>query len=107
MRSSKLVATAAAVTVTALAGGAATSAKDTLWYARLRKPRYQPPPQAVSVVRPALYADTVAGSASTIDHFRDTGLHAKALAYTAALALNLALNGSWSWMFFRQYRPRR
>lgn len=102
MRISTLVVTAAATTVTALAGSLATAAKDSGWYARLRKPRYQPPAQAFPVVWPALYADIASVSAATLDHLRDTDQHAAARAYTAALGVNLILNGSWSWLFFNR-----
>jgi tryptophan-rich sensory protein len=41
-------------------------------------------------------------SASTIDEFEDQHRPEEARAYRKALALNLVLNGSWSWLFFNR-----
>ena len=70
------------------------------WYARLKKPSFQPPRQVFPIVWPILYADIAAVSASTVDHFHDQNQPGKARAYTASLAANLVLNGSWTWLFF-------
>jgi tryptophan-rich sensory protein len=43
-------------------------------------------------------------SASVLDHFEDQHRPDKARAYTAALAINLLLNGSWTWLFFNRHR---
>ena len=37
-----------------------------------------------------------------LDHFEDQASPGKARAYTAALAINLLLNGSWTWLFFNR-----
>lgn len=94
--------TAAAVVVTATLGGLASRPAQSVWYQRLKKPRFQPPRQAFPVVWPIIYADIAAVSASTIDNLRDQGQPEKARAYGTALAANLALNGSWSWLFFNR-----
>ena len=52
------------------------------------------------IVWPILYADIAAVSASTVDQLETSaptrpGLH-------AALAINLLLNGSWTWLFFNR-----
>jgi tryptophan-rich sensory protein len=103
MRISTLAGTAAAVAATAVAGGVASGAVDSVWYAQLRKPPYQPPREVFPVVWPVLYADLAVVSGSTIDHFRDTNQQSEARAYVAALGLNLVLNGSWSWLFFNRH----
>lgn len=44
----------------------------------------------------AFYADIAGSSAVTLDHLHNTDQHAAARAYTAALGVNMTLNGSWS-----------
>jgi len=100
MRASTLAKTAGAVFTTAALGGLASRPAQSVWYARLKKPSFQPPRQAFPIVWPVLYADIAAVSAQAIDHYNDTGQPEKARAYTAALAVNLVLNGSWTWLFF-------
>lgn len=102
MRSSTLAKTAAAVTATAVAGGVASRPAQSVWYAALRKPSFQPPRQAFPIVWPILYADIAVVSASTIDELEDRRQPEKAKAYRIALAVNLLLNGSWSWLFFNR-----
>ncbi|MHA7664444.1 TspO/MBR family protein [Mycolicibacterium sp. HS_4_1] len=98
-------ATAAAVLVTAIAGGAASGpAVASPWYARLRKPNYQPPRQAFPIVWPLLYADIAVVSADTLDSLADKGDTGAARRFGAALAINLGLNASWSWIFFNRRR---
>ncbi len=104
MRISTLFATAASVLVTSAAGGLATGpAVESTWYRQLRKPPYQPPRQVFPVVWPALYADIAVVSASTIDQLNDGHAEQQARKYQAALAVNLVLNGSWSWLFFNRH----
>jgi tryptophan-rich sensory protein len=74
------------------------------WYVRLRKPAYQPPRQVFPVVWPILYADIAAVSASTLDRLRDDADDRALRAYQTAFAINLVLNGSWSWLFFNRHR---
>jgi len=105
MKPKTIGATAAAVLATAVAGGAASGpAVASPWYARLRKPNYQPPRQAFPVVWPLLYADIAVVSADTLDHLIDAGDTRAARRFGAALAINLGLNASWSWIFFNRHR---
>lgn len=104
MRISTLFATAVSVAVTSAVGGLATGPSvQSAWYARLRKPSYQPPGQVFPLVWPALYADIAVVSASTIDRLHDRHDEQKVRAYQAALGLNLILNGGWSWVFFNRH----
>ncbi|UXA16115.1 TspO/MBR family protein [Mycobacterium sp. SMC-4] len=102
MRISTLAKTGAAALATAVVGGLASKDSQSLWYARLRKPGFQPPRQAFPIVWPILYADIAAVSAATIDTLDERGQNEKAAAYTRALAANLVLNASWSWLFFNR-----
>lgn len=104
MRASTLAKTAASVFAAGAVGGLANRDMPSLWYAKLKKPSFQPPAQAFGIVWPMLYADIAAVSAATIDHFNDTGQHEKAKSYSVALAANLVLNASWSWLFFNQHK---
>lgn len=105
MRASTLAGTAASVAATAAIGGLASGpAVRSPWYARLRTPPYQPPRQVFPVVWPALYADIAVISGPTIDELNDSAQRQRARAYQAALAINLILNGSWSWVFFNRHR---
>ncbi|AEV71653.1 tryptophan-rich sensory protein [Mycolicibacterium rhodesiae NBB3] len=104
MQIKTLVPTALAVTATAVLGGLASRPAQSAWYAKLKKPPYQPPRQAFPIVWPVLYADIAATSAATLDHLEQRGQDQERRAYIAALATNLVLNGSWSWLFFNQRR---
>ena len=90
----------AVVTATAVAGGIATR-PNSLWYRSLRKPCWQPPAAAFGPVWTMLYADIAFVSAlhlaDRLEGFEDDDVKP----YAAALAANLALNASWSWVFFR------
>ena len=110
MKLMTLVWTAAATAATAAAGGVATD-PDSRWYRRLRKPDWQPPAIAFPVVWTALYADLAVSSAVALDSeaegdtpgrkTRGQGL----ASYRGALAANLVLNATWSWLFWRARRP--
>ncbi len=102
MNKSTLAATSAAVTAAAGAGSVASA--RTPWFARLRKPPYQPPDVAFPIVWTSLYTDIAASSAVAIDRLRAAGRHDEARRYAAALGVNLVLNGGWSWLFFRYHR---
>ncbi len=105
MRKSTLIATAAATATASTVGGLATRpAVQSVWYARLRKPAYQPPRTVFPIVWPALYADIAVVSAATVDALRDTGNRPAARIYATWLAVNLALNTGWSWVFFNRRR---
>ncbi|MDR3663675.1 MAG: tryptophan-rich sensory protein [Mycobacterium sp.] len=100
-----LLATGAATTATAALGGLASApAVKSSWYAQLRKPAYQPPRQVFPVVWPALYTDIAVVSAATVDELSASGRDSERRAYQAGLALNLALNAAWSWVFFNRRR---
>ena len=108
MRPLTLAKTAGAAAATAVIGGLATGpAVQSNWYQTLRKPSFQPPRQAFPIVWPLLYADIAVVSAATIDELGERGARQEAKTFTGLLALNLLLNGSWSWLFFnrRQLGP--
>lgn len=101
--------TTAATAATAAVGGLATDPDDA-WYRRLRKPDWQPPAIAFPVVWTALYADLAVSSAVALDSGDGTGApdgkeREERAAYRRALATNLVLNASWSWLFWRARRP--
>ena len=102
MRTGTLAKSAAAVFATAGLGALASRPAESDWYAKLRKPWFQPPRQVFPIVWPILYADIAAVSASTVDQLEDQRRPEKARAYRNALAINLLLNGSWSWLFFNR-----
>jgi translocator protein len=102
MRGSILVATATGVGVTAIAGSLASRNRVDEWYRRLRKPAFVPPEPVFPVAWTVLYVDIAAASATVIERLRDSGRSREARAYTAALAVNLCLNASWSWLFFNR-----
>ncbi|CAN7360890.1 TspO/MBR family protein [Arthrobacter sp. LjRoot14] len=102
--------TAAGTAATAAAGAVATD-PDSSWYRRLRKPGWQPPALAFPVVWTALYADLAVSSAVALDS-KDAPDPAggqdrrpEIRAYRGALAANLVLNATWSWLFWRARRP--
>jgi translocator protein len=103
MNKRTLAATTLAVAATAGAGTVASPTSDRLplWYARLRKPPYQPPRAAFPIAWTSLYTDIAVTSAVAIDRLRATGRHDEARSYIRALGLNLVLNAGWSWLFFR------
>ena len=103
MRASTLLKTGAAAAATAAIGGLASGpAVQSDWYAKLRKPSFQPPRQAFPIVWPLLYADIAGVSAATIDELSARGERDSARTFSLLLAINLVLNGSWTWFFFSQ-----
>lgn len=108
MKTSTLAKTGGAALLTATLGGLATGpAVQSDWYAKLRKPSFQPPRQVFPIVWPLLYADIAGVSAQTIDELSARGEKEQARTFASLLVLNLVLNGSWSWLFFnrRQIGP--
>jgi len=99
-RARNLAVSAGLVAATAAAGTLATE-PDGHWYRTLDKPSWQPPPSAFPVVWTSLYAGIAATSAAVLNELDRRGDDEQAAAYRKALAGNLALNGSWSWLFFR------
>lgn len=105
MRPSTLAMTAGGSFAAAAVGALATrTAVQTAWYRRLKKPSFQPPSAAFPVVWNLLYSDISAVSASTLDTLNDRGDTERARAYIRALAVNLVLNGGWSWVFFNRHQ---
>ncbi len=104
MKTSTLAATSLAVAAAAGSGSIASPNGVSAWYARLRKPPYQPPSAAFPVAWTTLYGDIAVTSAVTIDRFRAAGQQDKARRYAAALGVNLVLNAGWSWLFFRFHK---
>lgn len=105
MKLTTVLGTAAATTATALVGSIASRDVDSRWYRKLRTPRFQPPASVFPVVWTTLYADIAATSAVAIDELTDRGDLDGRRSYITALIANLALNGSWSWVFFKGHRP--
>lgn len=97
-----LLRTALAVTAAATVGGLSTD-PGSAWYTRLRKPSWQPPPQAFSLVWTPLYAAIAYASARALSGGDDDGSRP---ALRRALAANLALNAAWPPLFFRVRNPR-
>ena len=96
--------TAAASAASAVVGSVASRDVKSGWYARLSKPSFQPPPVAFPIVWTALYTDIAVSSATVIDALREDGRVSEAAAFERALAANLVLNASWTWVFFRMHR---
>jgi translocator protein len=103
MRPKTLVSTTGAVFLTSTVGGLASRPAQSTWYARLKKPGFQPPPRAFPIVWPILYADLAVVSASTLDRLREQD-RGQARAYAGLLAANLVLNAGWTWLFFTRRR---
>ena len=95
----------AGVAATALVGSLFTD-PSSRWYARLRKPAWQPPPVAFPIAWTTLYALVWAASTATIHESIEGGQRRRADAFAAALAANLTLNAAWSGLFFRAHRLR-
>jgi tryptophan-rich sensory protein len=100
MVSTTLGKTTGAVLLAAALGGLASRPAQSDWYEKLRKPGFQPPRQAFPIVWPLLYADVAVVSAGTVDELNGRGEQSQARAYSILLALNLVLNGGWTWLFF-------
>ncbi|WP_121251585.1 TspO/MBR family protein [Nocardioides ferulae] len=103
MRLRTLLSTSTATGATAAIGSLASQNTRSRWYRKLDKPDFQPPAEVFSVVWTALYADIAVASASAIDRLEQESPEA-ARAYRRALAVNLALNASWTWVFFSARR---
>ncbi|MBK8447295.1 MAG: tryptophan-rich sensory protein [Micropruina sp.] len=95
-----LVMVGAAVAGTAVVGGLLTDPSSD-WYRRLRKPAIQPPGWVFGPVWTTLFGLVAVSSAATIADAREAGDDEAAEQFERALALNLALNTSWSGVFFR------
>jgi len=96
-----------AATALGLVGGAAAAGSiaaspDDAWYAGLAKPPWQPPREAFPLVWSSLYATIAATTATVLNELDRRGDADGAAEFRRALARNLALNGAWTWLFFRQ-----
>jgi tryptophan-rich sensory protein len=92
------------VAATAGVGSVGSRDVDSPWYAALDKPSFQPPGAAFPIAWTALYADLALTTAHALDRLEAAGRHDEAVAYRRALAANLVVNASWSWVFFRWHR---
>jgi translocator protein len=101
-RGRNLAVSSALVAAAAGAGSLATEPEGR-WYATLDKPDWQPPSVAFPVVWTTLYASIAATSAAVLNELDRRGDAEEAAQYRTALATNLALNGAWSWVFFRAH----
>lgn len=106
MKRAKLVALAAfgGVTAAAAALGSIPTMKRLSgpWYALLRKPRWQPPPQVFGPVWSVLYA-TIALSGFAVWSAPRSPARKRALALWGT---QLAANAAWSWLFFGAKSPK-
>jgi len=92
--------TAGAVAVTAAVGSVASSETSSIWYRGLDKPVIQPPAAVFPVVWTLLYSDIAVTSAVALNRADAPDTRS----YRSALAVNLLLNASWSWVFFKAHR---
>ena len=93
-------AVAGAVAATAIAGGAATSREvGTRWLCAAAQAELSASTAGLPIVWPVLYGDIALVSADTIDRLTKDGSHGAARRFSTALAVNLVLNASWSWIF--------
>ncbi len=99
-RARNLATTGGLVAAAATAGTLATE-PDGGWYRGLAKPSWQPPPEAFPIVWTTLYVDIAVTSAAVLNELDRRGETGQAADFRTALAGNLALNGGWSWLFFR------
>ena len=95
LTSKSLLATSAAVTATAVVGGAGAD-YSSRWYKRLDKPSFQPPAAAFPIVWSVLYADVAVSSAAVLEAASAAGNGRARRAYATALGVNLALNATWT-----------
>jgi translocator protein len=95
-----LLITSAAVTATAVVGVVGTDVRSR-WYARLDKPRWQPPGVVFGPVWTSIYGLTALASARALDRADAPTRHR----YATALGVNLVLNVGWPWVFFTAKRP--
>ncbi len=103
MATKDTVGSIAAVVATAALGSLASSDVRGPWYLALDKPAIQPPGPVFGIVWSVLYTDIAATSAVVLDRLERMDPVA-AEAYRRALAVNLVLNTSWSWVFFKAHR---
>lgn len=95
---------AAAGTAVAVAAGVGAGAvdADSAWYRALRKPDWQPPPWAFGAVWTPLYATIAYAAGRALGRAEDASLRR---GIGGSLAVNLALNAGWNWLFFARRSP--
>ena len=103
MNPKTLAGTGAAVATAAVLGSVASAGANSPWYLALDKPVIQPPKTVFPIVWTLLYADIAISSAVTIDRLQVID-PSETVAFKRALAVNLVLNTSWSWVFFKAER---
>lgn len=91
------------VTAAAVAGSIATD-PDSAWYSKLDKPDWQPPREAFPLVWTSLYAGIAVTATLVQNELQRRHDTERLTGFRAALVSNLALNGLWSWLFFRSHR---
>lgn len=101
MRWSALARTSAATAAAAAIGSVAVD-PNSRWYRRLSKPRWQPPAPAFGIVWTVLYADLAVTSATALSR---TTTRRERADHWRRLAVNLALNAGWNWLFWRVHKP--
>lgn len=94
----------AGAAASAVLGSLAVDPKAT-YYRTLDKPSWQPPPPVYGIVWTPLYADIALSTGQAISTLGQQGRVEERRALIVALAVNLALNTGWSWLFFRGHRP--
>lgn len=103
-----LVTTSALVAATAAAGTAGAQPKNK-YYKKLKKPEWNPPNEVFPVVWTALYTDIALTTGLTLADLWKAGeimgSNKEAKRFLTATVANLALNGGWSWAFFRARQP--
>ncbi|MDU0349293.1 TspO/MBR family protein [Actinomyces sp. MRS3W] len=108
VKAKALLTTSALVAATAAIGTAASDPKGK-YYAGLKKPDWNPPNEAFPIAWTTLYTDIALTTGLTLADLweagRLTGSNREAKRFLAATATNLAINGGWSWAFFRAKQP--
>ncbi|MGE5289893.1 MAG: TspO/MBR family protein, partial [Micromonosporaceae bacterium] len=95
------IAVVGGVAATAAVGSAAADPRSA-WYRSLRKPSWQPAPPVYALAWTPLYAAIAYAGARALN--RAEGRDRRRLA--RSFFLDLALNASWTPLFFRACRPR-
>lgn len=97
-----LAGTSAATAATAVIGSLASAEVKSSWYEGLDLPAIQPPGQVFGIVWTMLYTDIAVASAVAIDRLEPDQQAVRR--FQTALGVNLVLNASWSWVFFKAHR---
>lgn len=97
------VAAVGLVTTAAVVGSIATD-PESAWFRKLDKPDWQPPNEVFPLVWTSLYAGIAITATLTQNELQRRGEIGRLAGFRKALTVNLALNGLWSWLFFRSRR---